>query len=269
MKKKLLLAFLLFCAFSQVYGQTGFCDTAYWNHTYANFRLKVYDSCYTITGTVQILLQPLLTGDGDYHIYIQPDSAYQWMTTYRDTAFTSHCAGVDSAGYHICTTCLNVEEICKGAVVDGGAAGTVETDACIGFNDTVYLPNTGEYVQATGPFVYDTVHCWNELHPISKMILLPPTAVAQPLDISFLDGMKVFPVPANNQVTFQFFHAPGAITLIKLYDITGRQLYVYAIAQTNILNLDVSSWPTGEYMYSIVSRQQSKMLKSGKFTVIH
>lgn len=268
MKRKLLLAFLLLFALSKINAQSGLCDTAYWNHTYANERLKIYDSCYTITGTIDLLLPPTFTGDGDYHIYVKVDTQYSWMLSYRDSIYLRSCSGVDSAGYRICITCLNVEEVCKGAITDGGADGAVENAACLNFNDTVYLPNTGEYVRATGPFVYDTVHCWNELHPISRMEVINPTGINQP-NISNINSLKIFPQPANNIVAFQFDQAPHALTLIKLYDISGQSLYVYAMSETNRLNLDVSSWPAGEYLYKVVSQEQSKTLKSGKFSVVH
>ena len=84
MKKNLLAAFILFAALSKSYGQ-GLCDTAYWHHTYLNQRLKIYDSCSSIKGTIDLMLSPPLTGDGDYHIYVLPDSGYEWMQTYRDS----------------------------------------------------------------------------------------------------------------------------------------------------------------------------------------
>jgi len=268
MKHKFYLAFLLFFVLTKINAQSGLCDTAYWNHTYSNERLKIYDSCYTITGTINLLLPPTFTGDGDYHIYVKVDTQYLWMLNYRDTNYSKLCEGLDSAGYRICITCLNVEEVCKGPVTTGGAEGAVESNACINFSDTVYLPNTGEYVRATGPFVYDTVHCWNELHPISKMEVITPTGINEP-NKSVINSLKVFPQPANNNVAFQFDEAPHALTFIKLYDITGQLLYVYAMAETNRLNLDVSSWPAGEYLYKVVSHEQEKTLKSGKFSVVH
>lgn len=268
MKHKFYLAFLLFFALTKINAQSGLCDTAYWNHTYANERLRIYDSCYTITGTIYLLLPPSFTGDGDYHIYVQVDTPYVWMLNYRDSTYLKSCLGLDSAGYHICNSCLNVEEVCKGTITDGGADGMVENAACYNFNDTVYLPNTGEHVRATGPFVYDTVHCWNELHPISKMEVITNTGIAEPSS-SVINSLKVFPQPASNIVAFEFDAPPHALTFIKLYNIKGQQLYVYAMSETNLLNLDVTSWPSGEYLYKVASQESNKTLKSGKFTVVH
>lgn len=206
-----------------------------------------------------------MTADGDYHIYVHVDPQYYWMIYYRDSNYVKLCEGSGAADTFAGD--LNVEEVCKGAVTTTGPLGTVETDACINFNDTVYLPNIGEYVQVTGPFIYDTVHCWNELHPVSHMIL-HPAGISGP-DESIIDGLKIFPQPANNEMTFQFAHPPHAITLVKLYNIAGQQLFVYALAETSLLKVDVSTWPPGEYLYSIVSQENSKTLKSGKFSVVH
>jgi hypothetical protein len=266
MKKKIRLVFFLFIALSEAYGQ-GLCDTAYWHHTYLNQRLKVYDSCVTFDGTIQLLDPPLFTGDGDYHIYVAPDSAFTWMVSYRTAAFQKTCLGTDST--FACPTCLNVEEVCKGTPTDAGYDGTVEKAACNGFNDTVYLPNTGEHVRIKGPFIYDSVHCWNEIHPVSSCVIIVPAGINEINGASLADGLKIFPQPANENIKFQFSRIPQAITLIRFYSITGQQLFVYALSETNTLDIDVSSWPSGEYIYSIDLKDKNKVLKSGKFSVAH
>ena len=74
--------------------------------------------------------------------------------------------------------CLNVEEICKGIIIDGGTDGALIHAACDNWSDTTYLPNVGEHVLITGPFVYDTVHCWNEIHPVSQCsVIVPPSCI--------------------------------------------------------------------------------------------
>jgi len=267
--RKILLSTFLSLVILALFGQN-VCDTTYWNHTYANARLKIYNQgCMSITGTIKTLLPPALTGDGDYHIYVLPDTQYSWMVSYRDSAYLPLCEGSDSDGYRlICIPCLNVEEVCKGAPTDASVSSIVDS-ACENFNDTTYLPNVGEYVRATGPFIYDTVHCWNELHPISSMIVLGATNIPEPNGASFLDGMKIFPQPANDDMEFAFAHPPHALTFIKLYNAQGRQLYVYGMAETNVLYLDVSTWPSGTYLYTIVSQEQGTVLKSGKISVVH
>ena len=270
--KKIYLLLVTVTCFTTLFAQNPVCDTAYWIHTYANERLKVYQNCATITGTIKVLLPPsgiFGTGDGDYHIYVMPDSQYAWMVSYREPAFSALCQGMDSASYRlVCIPCLNVEEVCKGAPTDASVAAVVDS-ACVNFNDTVYLPNVGEYVRCTGPFIYDTVHCWNELHPISHMEVIHVTNIPEPEGSSFLDNMKIFPQPADQDLEIAFDHPPHALTLIKLYSITGQQLFVYGLAETNVLYLNVSEWPTGTYLYSIVSQEQGKLLKSGSISVVH
>ncbi len=258
--------FFLSIALSEAYGQ-GLCDTTYWNHTYYNQRLKIYDSCVVFDGTIDLLDPPLLTGDGDYHIYTAPDSAYQWMVSYRTAAFLKTCLGTDST--YSCPTCLNIEEVCKGTPTDGGTDGAVEKAACNGFNDTVYLPNMGEHVRVHGPFIYDSVHCWNEIHPVSSCVIIPVTGISEIDGPSLANGLKVFPQPANSDINFQFAHAPHTITLVKIYNIKGQQLFVYALSETSLLNLDVSTWTSGDYVYEILLKDQNQVIKSGKFTITH
>lgn len=268
MKKQLQLLCLLLVIITKAYSQSGLCDTAYWHHTYYNQRLMVYDSCVTITAKIIFLDPPFLTGDGDYHIYTTPDSAYTWMVNYRTAAFKAHCLGTDSSDKF--AGALNVEEVCKGTITDGGTDGAVENAACAGFNDTVYLPNAGEHVKIVGPFIYDTVHCWNEIHPVSSMVVISATAGINEInEAALIDGLKIYPQPANSDINFQFASAPHKVTLIKIYALSGQQLFVYALSETNKLHLDISTWPVGAYLYSIVMQGENKELKSGKFTVVH
>ena len=272
MKKALLISVLLIFAVASMFAQA-ICDSGYWNHTYANARLKVYQQgCQTITGVIKNRINPegtFGTGDGDWHIYVLPDSQYTWMVGYRDTNYTKLCEGLDSAGYILeCIPCLNVEEVCKGAPTDVSVIDVIDS-ACAGFNDTLYLPNVNEYVMCTGPFIYDTVHCWNELHPISKMVLLNVSNIPEPEGSSFTDEMKIFPQPAHDDLEFDFIRPPHALTLVKIYNVQGRELVAYGMAETNVLPIDVSKWPSGNYLYSIVQPEQGKLLKSGVFSVVH
>ncbi len=266
MKKTLHLIAFLLIAFSSAYGQQ-LCDTSYWNHTYLNQRLKVYDSCVIFDGKIELLDPPFFTGDGDYHIYVAPDTAYQWMVKYRTIAFQKTCWGLDST--FACPTCLNVEEVCKGAPTDTGFYGNVERAACNGFSDTVYLPNLGEHVRFRGPFIFDSVHCWNEIHPVSSCAIIKPAGINEIDGAALVSNMKIFPQPAKDELNFRFEHAPNAIVLVKLYNIAGQQMFVYALSETNSLKLDVTTWPNGEYLYSIVLKDQSKQIKSGRFSVVH
>ena len=83
------------------------------------------------------------------------------------------------------------------------------------------------------------------------------------------NGMKVFPQPANSDLRFQFQHAPHAVTLIRLYNLEGQQMFIYALSETNELRLDVSDRPSGQYIYQVVLKDQNQVLKSGRCTVAH
>jgi len=265
MKRKLRVLLFALVAFSSTYGQ-GLCDTAYWHHTYLNNRLKIYDSCVTITAVIDLLDPPLLTGDGDYHIYTTPDTNYAWMVNFRTPKYKAMCLGTDSTLKF--PGCLNVEEVCKGTITDLGTDGAIENAACNGFSDTVYLPNIGEHVKIIGPFIYDTVHCWNEIHPVSTCVVLTTAGINEISGSSIIDNFKIYPQPANTDIKFQFAHAPHTPTLIKLYTITGQQLFIYGMSETSTLDLDISSWPAGDYLYTIIMKDGNKVLKSGKFSVV-
>jgi len=257
----------MFIGISEFFGQ-GLCDTSYWQHTYLNNRLPIYDSCVTMAATIVLLDPPLLTGDGDYHIYTRPDPLYTWMVTYRTPEYQARCLGTDSLLQF--PGCLNVEEVCKGLIIDGGTDGALIHAACDGWTDTTYLPNAGEHVLITGPFVYDTVHCWNEIHPVSQcVVIVPPSCIHEIDGSSLIDGLKVFPQPANSNIKFQLKQAPCSLVIIKLYNIKGQELFGYGMSGTNTLDLDVSSWSSGDYLYSIVLKEENKILKTGKFTITH
>lgn len=269
MKKFILIVLLALPFFLKSYGQSGLCDTSYWNHTYHNYRLKIYDSCVTITATIKYLIPPVINGDGDYHIYVTPDSPYLWMINYIDSSILIQCGGHrDSIGIILFPGTLNVEEICKGPVTDPQPAKGYEDSACLPFNDLVYLPNANEHVSITGPYVMDIDHCWNELHPVSHMAVVPVTGVSGPDWANMVSGLKVYPQPASDKLNFRFQAAPHAVTLIKLYNISGQLMFIYGMAETNSLELDISSWPAGEYLYSIVAADQNKILKNGKISVV-
>jgi hypothetical protein len=186
------------------------------------------------------------------------------MIYHRDSSFLPLCQG--SLSGDTFPGWLNVEEICKGP--SGG--GTNPADAACGtFNSSVYLPNVGEYVEITGPYRYDIVHCWNEIHPVSKMVVIPAAGINEPDWSSIANGLKVFPQPANQQLQFQFDKAPGALVFIKIYSAAGEQLFIYGLAQTSALSLDISSWPAGAYFYSIVAGEQNKVVRTGKISVVH
>ena len=231
--------------FINVLGGT-FCDTLFIEHTYNWHNLNLKLRCVTMTGTVQLILPPSQTGDGDSHIYILPDAGYDSLV-YSPTTFP---------------TWLNVEETCTGTPLD-----TTVDPYCANWPNPLYLPNVGERVRCTGPWVFDPTHGWNEIHPVSGMELLGASYIPD-LNNSFLEGLKVFPQPGSSQVSFAFSHPPHQPTYIRFYNTLGRNVGAFMLAETDFFLLNTSYWPAGAYVYTI-SQDDGGILKRGIMTIVH
>jgi hypothetical protein len=99
------------------------------------------------------------------------------------------------------------------------------------------------------------------------MELITNTTAIEPV-ANPLDGMKVFPQPAVDHVTFQLAQAPHQPTYINFYNLLGRSVGAYQLSETNLLILDTSYWPAGTYVYTI-SQRDKPMLKKGKMLIVH
>jgi Bacterial Ig domain/Secretion system C-terminal sorting domain len=230
-----------------IYISSPTCDTLFINHTYNWHNLNQKLSCVTMTGTIQLILPPSQTGDGDAHIYILPDTAYDSLV-YSPTTFP---------------TWLNVEETCVGTPLD-----TTVDPYCRNWTNPLYLPNIGEHVRCTGPWVFDPTHGWNEIHPVCDMELIAiNTGVTEPV-ANPLDGMKIFPQPAVDHLTFQLAKAPHQPTYINFYNMLGRNVAAYELLETNLLIFDTSYWPAGTYVYTI-SQNDKPLMKKGKVQIVH
>jgi len=100
------------------------------------------------------------------------------------------------------------------------------------------------------------------------MELIPVNTGITPVVANPLDGMKVFPQPAVDHVTFQFAQAPHKPTYIRFYNMLGRSVGSYVLSETNLLIMDTSYWPAGTYVYTI-SQDDKPLMKKGKMIVVH
>jgi hypothetical protein len=235
-----------FVVVNVLYISTPTCDTLFINHTYNWHNLNQKLPCVTLTGTIQLILPPSTTGDGDAHIYILPDSAYDSLI-YSPSNFP---------------TWLNVEETCVGTPLD-----TSVDPYCANWTNPLYLPNIGEHVRCTGPWVFDPTHGWNEVHPVCDMELIAATTGIGPV-ANPLDGMKIFPQPVAGHLTVLLAQAPHQPTYITFYNMLGRNIGAYELYETNQLILDTSYWPAGTYVYTI-SQDGKNLMKKGKIVVVH
>ncbi len=128
------------------------CNSTTINHVYNPDRLTVHNSCQTVTGTVERILEEV---DGDTHIRLRVDSQYQGLL--NDYNY-QHQAGT-----------LVLEIVCAypGSITQQDAV-----SACQGYTNPVPIPSNGEHVSVVGQYVTDEDHGWNEIHPVYSITIL-------------------------------------------------------------------------------------------------
>ena len=244
MRKALILA-LTFFLFSVAKAQTPQCDASLWNHVYHSYRLQIDSSCMNITGKVYSLIYE---ADGDIHIRITLDSPFLYM--------------LNAANYSGELGKLVVEPICATTVTQADAI-----TPCRGLVNNVYIPNVGEYVVVTGPYVTDNDHGWNELHPVTKIAIVGAHTGIEQIDTSFLSGMRVYPIPSDDLISFEFADKPHTPVYIIISDVMGRSGGQYQLSETRKLDITSTYLPDGVYYYTI--KTENATLRTGQFNVIH
>ena len=140
-------------------------------HVYHAYRLTVLNPCATVVGTI---VRIRLEADGDYHIQVQPDPASldptggHWVNA-RNVSGQS--------GY------LIVEPVCETHVTQADAVAT-----CAGYVNPIKVPPVGSHVTATGPWVLDRDHGWQEIHPAEVLVVFCSTRVAWLTAITLAPG---------------------------------------------------------------------------------
>jgi len=144
MKKLLFLLLLSNNAIAQ-------CSTAIDAHVYHPARLKLIKKCITVTGVVdKVLTDP----DGDYHIRLRVDPAYENL--------------LNDGNINAQHGCLVAEIICAHSIRQEDAKGP-----CKNYTNAIEKPYAGEYIRVTGRYVQDSNHAkWREIHPVSKIEIL-------------------------------------------------------------------------------------------------
>jgi hypothetical protein len=109
-------------------------------------RLKVLSNCKTVSGTIAHLdIQP----DGDRHFYMKVDHQYASMLNKTNKATYGG------------TLILEIVPADQSGCIKGRR---VKDGICTGAN--VWSPHQGQHVTVTGPWVWDSLHGWNEIHPV-------------------------------------------------------------------------------------------------------
>jgi len=142
-----LVAVILYVSVTHKPDLTTQCDSALWGHVYRPERLTVLDSCTTVRG---ILEGEIRERDGDIHLRLKLDSQFESMLNEKNR----------SAQYGD----LVLEVICQSPVTQADAVSFCNTQ-----DRTWEIPPVGTHVQVTGPYVLDTQHGWNEIHPVNSI----------------------------------------------------------------------------------------------------
>ena len=109
-------------------------------------RLKVLSNCKTVSGTV---VASDVQADGDGHYYMKVDKQYAWMLNKANWAV------------HGGTLILEIVPADQPGCVKGHK---VKDGICTGAH--LAKPKIGQHVTVTGPYVWDSYHKWNEIHPV-------------------------------------------------------------------------------------------------------
>lgn len=137
-------------------------------------RLVLLDLCKTAIGTVQLTRRE---DDGDWHIQLRLDAGQETLLNAKNAS--------DQAG------ALVLEIICANTVTQADAV-----SACASYTNPVPVPAVGARISATGPFVLDTAHGWNEIHPVWSITILAGTIPSPVPTIATTPAPTVAPTAA-------------------------------------------------------------------------
>ena len=112
-------------------------------------RLKVLSRCKTVSGTI---VASDVQADGDGHYYMRVDKAYAGLLNKTNKAV------------HGGTLILEIVPADQPGCTKGHK---VRFGTCTGRR--IPTPKVGRHVTATGPFVVDTLHGWQEIHPVKGL----------------------------------------------------------------------------------------------------
>jgi len=153
----------------------------------------------TISGTVYSLIYE---ADGDIHIRVTLDTPYTYMLN-----------AVNVSGQYGKLVC---EPVCATTCTQADAVAS-----CAAFTNTVYIPTVGEHVLVTGSFVTDNDHGWNEIHPVTSIVIGNSVGVSN-ITAANTTEVTVYPNPAKSHVNFKLSGKPSATVYITISDEIGR-----------------------------------------------
>lgn len=238
LRKAALSLILLFSLVTKGLAQ---CNSSLWSHVYHAYRLQVNDSCVQISGTVYTLINE---DDGDIHIRVTVDTQFNYMLN-----------SVNYSGQYGRLVC---EPLCV-------TNPPIQTDAiapCAGLSNTVYIPAPGEHVIVTGSYVTDNDHGWNEIHPVTSIVV--GHLAVNPVT-SVTPEITLYPNPASNKVNIKLSEKPSSPVYMTFTDATGRIMGQFQMYEMQHLELNTQYYPTGKYFYDI--KQNDRSIKAGSFVI--
>lgn len=125
------------------------CDAELWKHVYQKERLRLLQECTSVDGRVVSFER---SSDGDLHIGLDPQ-----QKSVLNVFNMLHGRGE-----------LVVEVICEHAPTREAAKA-----ACAGFHSQITIPEIGNRVRVTGSYVTDRDLGWHEIHPVTRIEVLP------------------------------------------------------------------------------------------------
>jgi hypothetical protein len=125
------------------------CDPEIWKSVYNPSRLKVIKDCITVSG---VITESHAEADGDQHLLLKPDAGNENLLTRKNLK--------NKKGN------LVIEAICVNNISEKKVG-----DACKGYVNHITIPSVGAHVKVSGSLVLDTHNGWNEIHPISKIVI--------------------------------------------------------------------------------------------------
>jgi hypothetical protein len=127
------------------------CDQNLWQYVYNPARLQVLSPCLSVTGVVDEVRNE---ADGDFHIRFHLDP--QFASLLNQANMSSQQGD------------LVLEPVCQHKVTQPDAV-----QPCKPYAGPFFQPQVGQRYLVWGAHVNDSVHGWNELHPVTSMQPIP------------------------------------------------------------------------------------------------
>jgi hypothetical protein len=197
------------------------------SHVYNPSRLQIVRQCVTASGTVDRVIEE---NDGDVHLRLGLDQAYANLT--------------NSANDQYQYGDLVVEIICVGPITQADAV-----SACQGYTNNIPIPNAGEHVTVSGPYVLDTEHYnWAEIHPLYALSIIGASIGAT---VNIEENLDIF--YANGATNGWLGPTPRTLVTAATVDSGNQYAQTLSLYSTSVSTEQITSITMSTSGFSIVS----------------